>query len=1085
MFVGVSQWLGAAPRQNVLEKEITISLKDVTLRQALVELEAQTGVKFVYSSSYLRLDERVTIDASSRKLGQLLSELLTPLEIRFAVHESENFVVLTQARTRGLSVPSETESSAAFSYATLVTGRVTDEQNAPMAGVNVVEKGTANGTSTDADGKFALETRDNPTLLFSFIGFKTQEVEVGSRSVVDIVLEEDRAVLETVMVNAGYWKVSEREQTGSISRVTAKEIQQQPVGNPIAAMIGRMPGVNIQQTSGLPGTSFQVRIRGRNSLRLDGNDPLYVVDGVPISTQSISSGASPVGLSNPLSGINPADIESIEILKDADATAIYGTRGANGVVLITTKKGHAGKTTLDVNVYTGAGQVGKFMKLLSTQDYMTMRREAHRNDGMPVQSYEYDLLPGWDTTRYTDWQRALIGGTANVTNAQLSVSGGSEIMSFNIGGGFFQEGTVMPGNFSNKKINTHYSISHRSSDKKFEVNMSGTYVFDDNTLPNVDLTGTAIRIPPLAQSLYKDDGSINWANGRWPGSYNPIGYTKLKYSGLSHNLVSNLTTSYEVLHGLRLKLNLGYVTNRFDEKNIAPFSSYDPDWGITTAYAEFGINRYSSWIAEPQVEFNKQLGVGRINILAGTTFQQSLRQGMYLIADGFTNDALLDNIRAATSIFPSSSTYTEYKYNAAFARLNYTVNEKYLINLTGRRDGSSRFGPGKQFANFGAIGAGWIFSKESFVESLSFLSFGKLRASYGLTGSDQIPDYGYLDSYNPTTYPYMGRGGLIPARLANPDYRWEKTWKGEVALEVGFLNDKIFAVASYYDNRSSNQLVGYSLPQMTGFNTIQFNLPATVRNYGAEVSIRTVNVDNQRIQWESNITLTAPRNVLLSYQGLETSSNANRLTIGRSLSTPKGYHFTGVDPQTGLYTFEDVNRNGVTLESSGDRVATKDIAQFLFGGISNTVRFSGVEINVFVQGVRQNGRDPLARSAFGTPGSMSNQPVAVLDRWQRPGDVTNVQKFSTSSAASTTQVAMGDSDRSIIDTSFIRLKSLSVSYSLPSSWIARSKFKMARIYLQGQNLWTATRANLLDPEQSFAINMPALRVLTGGIQFTL
>ncbi len=1084
LFIGWSQWVEAASRQDVLEKEVTISLKDVTLRQALEEIESLAGVKFVYSSNYLRLDGRVTIDASPRKLGQLLADLLTPLGIKFAVHESETFVVLTQVRLRGMSTPSEPEEVTGYSFTTLVTGRVTDREGSAMAGVNVVEKGTMNGTSTDGDGKFALEIADNATLIFSFIGFKTQEVAVGTRSVVDISMEEDLAVLETVMVNAGYWKVTEREQTGSIARVTAKEIQQQPVGNPIAALIGRMPGVNIQQTSGLPGTGFNIQIRGRNSIRYDANTPFYVIDGVPISNQSISSGVSPVGSSNPLNGLNPADIESIEVLKDADATAIYGTRGANGVVLITTKKGKAGKTKLDVNVYRGAGRVANFMKLLTTEDYLTMRRESHRNDGSPVAPWEYDLRPGFDTTRYTDWQRELIGGTALMTNAQVSVSGGSQTTSFSIGGGFFQEGSVMPGNFSDKKINTHYSVTHRSLDRKFDVSMTSTYVFDNNTLPNTDLTTIALRIPPLGHPLYKDDGSINWANGEWPGLFNPLGYTRTTYTGLSHNLVSNLTSSYEIITGLRLKLNVGFTSNRFDEKNDVPFSSYDPAWGITTASAEFGASRFSSWIAEPQLEYVRNVASGRLSILTGTTFQQSSRQGSYLLAGGFTNDALLDNIAASTSLFPILATYTEYRYNAVFARVNYNLLDKYVINLTGRRDGSSRFGPGKHFANFGALGTGWIFSRERFMEPLKFLSFGKIRASYGITGSDEIPDYGYLDSYRPTTYPYMDQGGLIPARLANPDYRWETTLKGEVSLEMGFWSDRVFLVASYYDNRSSNQLVGYSLPRMTGFNTVQYNLPATVRNYGTEVSLRTVNIKKNTLLWESSITLTVPRNVLLSYEGLETSSDAGQRTIGRSLTTPMGYRYTGVDPQTGLYTFEDVNKNGIMMETKGDRVATKDIAQFSYGGISNTIRYRGFELNMFVQFVNQNGRDTRF-TGFSMPGNSNNQPADVLARWQKPGDVTDVQKFSSSSAAQKALLALGNSDKTIINTSFIRLKSLNVSYTLPAAWIGKRNTHTVRLYFQGQNLWTRSKAKLLDPEQPFAINMPALRVLTGGIQITL
>lgn len=1077
-----------AARQELLDVEITISLKDVTLKQALQEIESIAKVKFVYSRSYLNLDEKVTLEVAGKKLGDVLDELLTPREIKFAVHDSENFVVLTQARMRGIIPTDGNTIPGTRPLAPIrISGKVSDASGGVMAGVNIVEKGTTNGTSTDSEGKYSLEAADNAILVFSFIGYKSVEEQVDGRSVIDIIITEDQAVLDPVLVNAGYWKVTEREQTGSISRLSSEEISRQPVGNPFQALIGRLPGVNVQQTSGLPGAQFNIQIRGRNSLRSEGNFPLYVVDGVPLSSTSIASGISAaIPGSNPLVGISPADIESIEILKDADATAIYGTRGANGVVLITTKKGGPGKTRLDLNIYSGVGKVSHFMKLLNTEQYMMMRNEAHRNEGLDILPDEYDLLGVWDTTRYTDWQRTLIGGTANVTNAQLSFSGGSENTTFSLGSGLYKESGVTPGDFSNKKISTHFNVAHTSRDKKFELSLQGTFVLDDNTLPYNDLTRFALSLPPVAPALYNEDGTINWADGSWPLGNHPIAFTMIKFRATTQNLISNARLSYEVLPGLRIKASVGYTNTLLNETTSNPIEANDPAWAITTGFTDFGRNTLTTWIAEPQLEYKKQIGPGTLTALVGSTFQESVREGTSLRADGFTNNAFLKNIRAATSIIVNSTNYTQYKYNAFFGRINYNLRDKYIFNLTGRRDGSTRFGPGNQFANFGAAAAAWIFSEESFLKGQDLLSFGKIRFSYGITGNDQIPDYGFMDTYSPTLYPYQGRSGLVPARLANPDYGWETTKKGEVSLDLGFFRDRISLSTSYYNNRSSNQLVGYPLPRIAGFGSVQYNLPATVQNTGLEASLRTVNINRTSFSWTTNVTFTLPRNKLIAYPDLASSPNSSAYEVGKPLNTLRAFRSMGVDPQTGLYTFEDANQNGVQAEIPGDLVSTQRLGQNFYGGVNNHFEYKGFALDVFVQFVNQTGRNRIySLPVFYNPGGFSNQPVEVLDRWQKPGDITDVQKFSVLGDGYYSYVSAGNSDNTVDDTSFTRIKNVSLSYDLPGKWINPAKISSARLYLQGQNLFTSTKFIGMDPEQGFIAGLPPLRFLTAGIQITL
>ncbi len=1074
-----------AARQEILDIEVTISLKEVTLKQALQEIETIAKVKFVYSRSYLKLDERVTIEAAGKKLGHLLEELLTPREIKFSVHDKENFVVLTQAKMRGeLQMDPLGRTDGEAKLAIRVSGRVIDESGNAMTGVNVVEKGTTNGTSTDADGKYSLDVGDQSVLVFSFIGYKSVEESVAGRSVIDISMEEDKSVLDPVLVNAGYWKVSEREQTGSIARVTSDEIKQQPVGNPMAAMIGRMPGVNIQQVSGMAGSGFSVQIRGQNSLRDNGNFPLYIVDGVPFPATSLSLDSSPLGDPSPLNSINPADIESIEVLKDADATAIYGTRGANGVVLITTKKGSPGKTKLDLNVYTGVGKVGNFMKLLNTEQYLTMRHEAHKNDGYPIDPFWEPDLTQWDSTRYTDWQKVLIGGTSRITSAQLSFSGGNANTQFNVGTGFYSEGSVFPGNFGDKKLSAHVSLSHQSPNKKFTLGFQNNLVIDNNSLPMIDLTTTALSLPPNAPALYNDDGSLNWANSTWPLFTHPLSYTIAKYSVTSQNLVTNLNLGYEIVPGLKLKTSVGYNTLASKSLQLAPIAANDPVFNLTAGFSDHTNTLNQTWIVEPQAEYQREIAGGHLSALVGSTLQQTTR-GLDAIRAYINNDALIENIGSAFRLNALRSSFTDYKYASLFARINYNLKGKYIFNATARRDGSSRFGMSHQFANFGALGAAWVFSEEFFKNS-SIVSFGKLRGSFGLTGSDQIPDYGYLESYTAIPNPYQGTSGLVPARLANPYYSWEKTTKAELAVDLSFVRDRFGLSAAYYRNESSNQLVGYALPTMTGFSSVQYNLPAVVRNTGVEIVLRSANVATDGFNWNTSISLTVPKNKLVAYPNIESSPNSSAWIIGKSLNETRMFHYIGVDPETGLYSYQDYNNNGSGTNFPADMQVSKKLGQNYYGALTNNIQYRGFDLSFVFQFVNQTSRNFLASlSAFGVPGNATNQPVEVMSRWQQPGDVTNIQKFTNDTPGYLAYLNASYSDHLIVDASFVKLKNVSLSYTLPKALTETLKLSSVRVYVQGQNLLTFTKFTGLDPEFPIPTNLPPLRVLTGGIQVSI
>ncbi|GHC64951.1 SusC/RagA family TonB-linked outer membrane protein [Ulvibacter litoralis] len=964
-----------------------------------------------------------------------------------------------------------------------ITGIIT-ESDSPLDGVNILVKNTLRGSITDLDGNYSITAAATDTLVYTFVGFKTQEIAVGNNASINVTMQPDATTLDQIIINAGYYNVTDKEKTGSISQLNAKEIETQPVSNPLSTMQGRMAGVNIIQTTGVPGGGFSVRIRGRNSIRIDGSEPLYVVDGVPYASQSLgSSMVSTVlgGTQSPLNGISPNDIESIEVLKDADATSIYGSRGANGVVLITTKKGKPGKTSFQINTGTGVGTITRKMELLNTEQYLAMRREAFTNDGITNYPFNaYDLNGTWSQNRETDWQEELIGGTAYNTNASASVQGGNDNTSFLLRGGYEEQTTVFPGDYKYKKGSTLVNLSHKTPDNSFRIQFNGNYVADNNNQPTTNLTREAMTLVPNAPALYDSEGNLNWENGTFN---NPLAALEGEYISNTNTILANSIVSYTPYKGLEVKANLGYTKFQLEETRTAPHTIYNPAFGLDSSYSSstFNNGERNSWLVEPQISYTYALGKGKIEALVGGTIQKEKTTSLLQVASNFPTNSLIYNPAAAANLFISNNSDEVYNYRALFGRLNFNWEHKYIVNATARRDGSSRFGPGNQYANFGALGVAWVFSEETFVtKALPFLSFGKLRASYGTTGNDQIGNYGYLNTYTTEGLSYQGIQTLSPIQLFNPDYGWETNKKLETAIEVGFMEDKITLSASWYRNRSSNQLVGVPLPGTTGFSSLQANLDATVENRGWEVEIETVNIQSKKLQWRTFLNLTIPKNELISFPGLSASTYANQYVVGEPLNIVLLYNATGVNPQTGTYTFEDIDGDGI-ISKPNDLKSSANLDPKYYGGFRNALSYGNFNLDFLFQFVKQQGRN--YHTTIALPGTMGNQPVQVLEHWQQPGDTASQQLFSTGSNndAYAGYLNNYDSTSSISDASFIRLKNIAASYTIPS--LLSSPFG-CQISVEAQNLLTITKYEGPDPETQIYGNLPPLKQINLGVQLT-
>jgi len=1080
-------------------QKITLNQRNTSLEAVLKEIRKQSGYDYYYDSKILSKDQKVSVSVKDATIDQALKEVLNGLPV---VYEIEGKTISIKKKE------STFLERLADRWASIdVSGRVVDADGRGLPGASVSVKGKGGkAVSTGANGSFYLKgVEEDATLAVSFIGYVSKEVKVA-KELGDIMLEVSLSKLDEVQVIA-YGTTTQRLSTGNVTTIKADVIEKQPVNNPLLALQGRVPGLFIEQATGFAGTGVKVRIQGQNSLN-NGSDPLYIVDGVPYNSQLLSgsyadgsqilgnSGGNTYG--NPLSFINPSDIESIDVLKDADATAIYGSRAANGAILITTKKGKAGDTRVSLNLQSGWAKVPRKLDLMNSEQYLEMRREAFVSDGLMVEGGPYgdsDLNGNWDNSRNTDWQKELIGGTAGYQDMNTSISGGNERTTFLIGAGYHRETTVFPGNFEDNKGSLHFNINNASANQKFKVQFSGSYLFDRNLLPNYDLTEPAIRMAPVAPSLYKPNGSINWEPDNAGNSTfltNPIGIIFNKYLNKTHNLNSNLILDYQIIPGLYFKTSIGYNSLTSNITNKSLLQSVQPEFlQYNTRATIFGNSTNSSWTIEPQLIYSKNIGSGKLEGLLGATVLQNNTDVSYVTAFGFSNDLVMDDIMSAPNVRPSATLNSVYKSNALFARINYNLKDKYIINLTGRRDGSSRFGSQRQFHNFGALGAAWIFSQENIVkDKLSFLSFGKIRGSFGTTGSDQIGEYQFLSLYSPLdqAIAYQGIPAYQPNGLSNPYLEWEETRKLQFGLDLGFLKDRVLFNANYYANYSSNQLSNYSLPLTTGFSGITRNQSYRIKNSGWELMLSATNIHSDNFRWTSSINITLPKTLLVDYPDIVKSSAAFTSIIGEPLTSRRVFKFLGVDPATGAYQFADKNGNPtISPNDPLDKTIIVDLAPSFYGGLQNTLTYKEFQLDFMLTFVKQVAEN--YGLGVGYPGNFNgglrNQPETLLGRWKKPGDVSAIQRVTTGYALYQSTEFMKQSDAFWENAAYIRLKNVSLSWKLPSRWCNVMNLRNCNLFIQGQNLWTLTNYSGLDPETKSSSTLPALRVVTIGLKVNL
>lgn len=1057
-----------------LAQKITLNQRDVPLSNVLKEIRKQSGYDVFSEGKGLPKNQKVTVVVTNASIEEALDQAFKGLGYTYKID--------------GKTIAIKPKDEVSFFERIInrfqaidVRGKVLDEKGQPLVGATVAIKGRNRSVKTDQNGAFFLDNvGESDKLVISFIGYQNREVDAAG-NMGSLKMTLDNSELDEVKINAGYYSVSKRELTGSIAKVSSKDIENQPVSNVLSAVQGRVSGVNIIQSSGVPGGGIEIQIRGKNSMRKEGNEVLYIIDGIPQSSETNSLYASsilPFASINPLNALNPNDIESFEILKDADATAIYGSRGANGVVLITTKQGKVGKTELKLNSSYSMSNVAGKMQMMNTQQYLDMRRKAFQNDKVTsIPSAMYDVNGTWDQNRYTDWQKELIGGTAKAKVVQFSLSGGAATSSYLISYSHNEQGTVFPADFKYKSDNLTGNFSYRTPDNKLSVSLNNTISLQNNNVQNSDLTKNSISLSPNAPALYTAEGNINWENSTFN---NPIASLFSEYFNKTTFFNNGLNVNYKLFPFLSLKLNGGMNYQVFQERSLKPHTINNPAFGRTSlnSISSKNNNVNFSYIVEPQITADFGNEDHKFNVLIGSTLQRTYGDQGAIQGTGFESNSLINNIAAAKTKVISDQILSEYFYNAAFARVNYQFKNRYILNVTGRRDGSSRFGTENRFGNFGAAGFAWLFDQEDFFKQLSWLTLGKLRGSIGTTGNDKIGDYQYLNTYVTSASIYNTVIGLIPSRLFNPAFSWESTVKKELALDLGVLEGKASLSVAYYTNTSSNQLVGIPLPATTGFSSIQSNLPAKVRNTGWEFDASYQVLGSGELKYETALNLSIPRNKLLEFPGLEGSTYANQYVVGAPMSIAQLYQFEGVDPNTGLYKFKDFNNDG-NITRPDDNRSIENLSVNFHGGWSNSFRFKRWSTSFLFQFVKQ--RSYNYNYIMSTPGILTNKPVEVLDVWSPSNPNGRYMEYTAGydPEKMALHTLFQSSTAAVSDASFIRLKNVQLNYSLP---VQKWGLKNATIYIQGQNLLTFTNYFGMDPEFIVPGWLPPLRTYSFGLQ---
>ena len=963
----------------------------------------------------------------------------------------------------------------------VVSGKVTSaEDGSSLPGVNVVLVGTAGGTVTDVEGNYKLSVpASGGVLRFSFIGLVSQEIQIGSSTNIDVGMAQDVQQLSEVVV-VGYGTQIKQDLTGNIAQIKGSELRSIPVASFDQAIQGKAAGVFVEAGTGKLGQGIKVRIRGSSSVSA-ANQPLYVIDGMPITSSSQSSAE---GATNPLVDINPNDIESIEILKDASASAIYGSRAANGVVLITTKRGKSGKTNFEIGYFAGFSSETGRREFLNTAEYVQLFTESNGGmtqsltnrfnrygaapPGPPAASWATPGAPGYVDT---NWQDQVFRDDAGINQLDISASGGNEKTKFFISGSNSNQRGIIIGNDLDR-INGRINLDHQASDKfNLGINFSIARTFnkrlaeDNNFNTPIQIVAlspmTPVRDPRTDLISGALDLNTGVPNSNYPIYYNPLlDNAYAEQTTLVFRNLGSVYGEYKFTEGLTFRSDFGYdLLTQNEERYFGKETSRNS--GAPNGQGNNAWTQVFNFTTNNFLRYQKNIQDHGLEAVGGITYQESNRKYSNVGAQQFPSNAY-QKITSAADITSGTSNESAFSFLSYFARANYKFKDKYLLSLSGRVDGSSRFGADNRYGFFPAASAGWIVSEESFMSNVKVMDFLKLRASYGLTGNAEIGNFAALGLYTGGSG-YAGIPGQSASQLENPDLRWEQTAQLDVGIDFGLFESRITGQLDYYAKKTNDLLLNVNLPGNSGFRTQTRNV-GELENKGFEIVINTENFVRD-FKWNTSFNFAMNRNKILDLQGqIIQGSFISRAQEGEPIGIFFSPKYAGVDPANGDALYVLVKSDGTQTTTNDYNEATQmkvgDPNPDFIAGLTNTFKYKGVDFSFLFQGVFGNqvyNGGGIFMSANGD--FFDNQTKDQLRRWQKPGDITDVPQARLFGGN-----GVGESSRYITDGSYIRLRTITLGYNLPASALSKAKLTKLRVYVSGQNLLTFTDYEGWDPE---------------------
>lgn len=1075
----------------------------IKLKDALHEIERAYEVKFNYNETIV---ENLIVNEGFRHitpLGDQLNQLLKPHSLSFKKLDQTNFIIVKNAQNK-----------------VNISGKVTDNSGFGLPGVTILEKGTSNGTVTDFDGNYTMLVDESASITYSFVGFKTQEINVAGRSTIDVIMEDDVQALDEVVV-IGYGSVKKSDLTGSLSSISSDEITKVATSSLDQALQGRAAGVQVRQVTGKPGGGTSIRIRGTSSITA-GNEPLYVIDGMMITSSSDETTAGgnlgvPV---NPLAAINPSDIESIEILKDASATAIYGSRGSNGVVLVTTKKGKSGNSQISFDSYYGIQQIRKQLDVLNGEQFATLINEVRSDQGLALDP-KY-LVPE-DYGEGTDWQDVMFRD-APIQSYGLSFSGGDEKSTYLLSLGYFsQDGIIVGSEFNRFNIRSNLT---RKVNERIDVgsNLGITRIYSKGVLTNFGtllpgVSMTALLFPPTQPVLDPNvAGGYTYEDNRGRGLANPYAdANEVDDNTTNLRAIGSVYTTVELIKNLKYKLNFGFDYFTSKENRFVP--NYLRRTALSNGEATVATINGGSWLLEHTLSYNKDVGDHHFDGVVGFTTQKFISERLFALSLDFAdNKTGYHAIQNSSNPQPSSTGRNEWGLLSYLARINYIYKDRYLFTVNGRIDGSSKFGENYKYGVFPSGSFAWRISNEAFWPQNEVFTNLKGRFSYGVIGNSEIGTFQSIP-----TIQVVGEGtfnndepynGLAPDKYADPNLRWERANQADVGLDMEFFSGKVSTTVDYYYRLTSDLLLNNQLPSTTGFETSLTNVGSVI-NRGVEWTVNSVNVDKEFF-WSTNFNISFNRNEVDKLAtdndvflggALYLPTGWSILREGESLGTFFGYKSDGLfqsdaeiaegpllssqslsgSAKPGDRRYKDLeSRNtGGQLEgdadgiiNEADRTVIGNANPDFTWAITNTFKYKGFDLSIFIQG--SQGNDVINANLFEIANLNAETNVLTeyyVNAWSAENPNNKYPRINQDRNAETVF-----SDAFVEDGSFARLQNVTLGYTFPSRIMTPVGISKLRVYISGNNLVTLTQYSGFDPEVN-AFGNSSLFQLYQGIDY--